>query len=549
MSNEWDQVINYHQETKHRLDRFARGPGYLDWATQPDPFRRYRGARLIDLEHPEPSALPAYGPAFSPGHVAPAALNRASVSQLFFDSLAISAWKRAGDVTWALRVNPSSGNLHPTEGYLISGPVEDLVDRPVVGHYAPREHALEVRSEFPVELWQQLTASLPAGTLLVGLASIHWREMWKYGERAFRYCQHDAGHAIAALSIAAAGLGWSATLLDGLGTEQIARLLGISDPQMAETEHPDCVLALYPHQDQTGERFFLPDKPLAAFADLSWQGRPNQLSARRVSWPVIDEVAAATEKPPTRDMYDRWRAQPDPSSSGDTRALSLRRVIRQRRSAVAMDPGGTIGRDAFYQILGKTLAGPGRLPFDTLPWSARVQLLLFVHRVDDLEPGLYLLLRDPEQRAALQGAMKPEFLWERPESCPPDLALYRLARGDARNAARLLSCQQDIAADGCFSLGMISEFEEPLRRLGPWFYRRLFWECGAIGQVLYLEAEAAGVRGTGIGCFFDDAVHELLGLKGLQYQSLYHFTVGYPIEDTRLTTLPGYPQHPSFPGL
>jgi hypothetical protein len=214
-----------------------------------------------------------------------------------------------------------------------------------------------------------------------------------------------------------------------------------------------------------------------------------------------------------------------------------------------MDPGGTIGRDAFYQILGKTLAGPGRLPFDTLPWSPRVQLLLFVHRVDGLEPGLYLLLRDPEQRAALQGAMKPEFLWERPESCPPDLTLYRLARGDARNAARLLSCQQDIAADGCFSLGMISEFEEPLRRLGPWFYRRLFWECGAIGQVLYLEAEAAGVRGTGIGCFFDDAVHELLGLKGLQYQSLYHFTVGHPIEDTRLTTLPGYPQRPSFPGL
>ena len=36
-------------------------------------------------------------------------------------------------------------------------------------------------------------------------------------------------------------------------------------------------------------------------------------------------------------------------------------------------------------------------------------------------------------------------------------------------------------------------------------YRRLFWECGLIGQVLYLEAEAAGVRGTGIGCFYDDA--------------------------------------------
>jgi hypothetical protein len=58
--------------------------------------------------------------------------------------------------------------------------------------------------------------------------------------------------------------------------------------------------------------------------------------------------------------------------------------------------------------------------------------------------------------------------------------------------------------------------------------------------VLYLEAEAAGVRGTGIGCFFDDGMHGLLGLKDARYQSLYHFTVGGPLEDTRLTTLPAY---------
>ena len=63
-----------------------------------------------------------------------------------------------------------------------------------------------------------------------------------------------------------------------------------------------------------------------------------------------------------------------------------------------------------------------------------------------------------------------------------------------------------------------------------------------IGQVLYLEAEAHGVRGTGIGCFFDDAVHEILGLENNQYQSLYHFTIGLPVEDPRLTTYPPY-QH------
>jgi hypothetical protein len=71
-------------------------------------------------------------------------------------------------------------------------------------------------------------------------------------------------------------------------------------------------------------------------------------------------------------------------------------------------------------------------------------------------------------------------------------------------------------------------------------YRQLYWEAGMLGQVFYLEAEAAGVSGTGIGCFFDDAVHETLGIKDTRLQSLYHFTVGGALVDERLTTWPPY---------
>ena len=65
--------------------------------------------------------------------------------------------------------------------------------------------------------------------------------------------------------------------------------------------------------------------------------------------------------------------------------------------------------------------------------------------------------------------------------------------------------------------------------------------------MLYLEAEAAGLRGTGIGCYFDDAVHGLLGIADMQFQALYHFTVGRPRDDARITTLPAYPGRPSRP--
>jgi len=87
---------------------------------------------------------------------------------------------------------------------------------------------------------------------------------------------------------------------------------------------------------------------------------------------------------------------------------------------------------------------------------------------------------------------------------------------------------------------LAADFAGRLDDHGPSFYRHLFWESGIVGQVLYLEAEAAGARATGIGCFYDDAVHDLLGLQGHGFQSLYHFTVGIPVEDARLTTEPGY---------
>lgn len=110
---------------------------------------------------------------------------------------------------------------------------------------------------------------------------------------------------------------------------------------------------------------------------------------------------------------------------------------------------------------------------------------------------------------------------------------------DLREAARQICCHQDIAADSCYALGMLARYE--IAASETWRYRTLYWECGMLGQVLYLEAEAAGIRATGIGCFFDDEMHALLGLQDRVWQSLYHFTAGGALEDARLTTLPAYP--------
>jgi hypothetical protein len=54
------RVLRYHENTKHHFQRYASGPGSLDWATQADPFRRYAGARLVPLEKIPTTDEPLY---------------------------------------------------------------------------------------------------------------------------------------------------------------------------------------------------------------------------------------------------------------------------------------------------------------------------------------------------------------------------------------------------------------------------------------------------------------------------------------------------------
>ena len=519
------QIIAYHEASKHHYRTFAPGPGYLDWATQPDPFRRYAGARVVPLARPAPAGGPPYEAGFRPGLTPVAPLDFANVSHLFFDTLALSAWKEFDDERWALRVNPSSGNLHPTEGYLICGAVPGLSDVPLVAHYAPAEHSLEVRARLTPHIWRALREGvvlnrgdgLPEETIFVGLTSILWREAWKYGDRAFRYCQHDVGHALGALGIAAAGLGWQTRLLDNLGADQVETLLGVTDPRGAEPEHPVCLVAVFP-QSAHFRQWKLPESILDIFRHLGWQGQPNVLSPSRVEWRWAEAAEEIVRKPAgagVRGQGVRRQGSGDRRqktgaeqhqlhcAASSTSGAARRRWTGRRRSE----------RDAFFRMLARTLPRPVAAPFAMLPWPPRVHLALFIHRVTGLAPGLYFLVRDAAQVDALAAVLKPGFAWEAPTGCPPELPLYRLASGDTRAIARRISCGQDIAADGCFSLGMLAEFERPLNEHGAWIYPRLFWECGMIGQVLYLEAEAAGVRGTGIGCFFDDGMHGLLGWR------------------------------------
>ena len=157
--------------------------------------------------------------------------------------------------------------------------------------------------------------------------------------------------------------------------------------------------------------------------------------------------------------------------------------------------------------------------------------------------GLYALDRaaHPASFLAAKERMHAAFEWDAtPPHCPPPLRgrLHGpLHAGDLCAVGGQLACQQaELAADGHLMISMLGDLSGALGGAGEgaWEYRRLHVEAGVVGHALYLEAEAQGVRGSGLGCFFDDEVHRLVGLPDARFQALYSFACGVPMSDERL---------------
>lgn len=511
-------TLAYHARTKHHLERYANGPAGLDWDAQPAAFRHWSGAakqrlpRQVEMTDIGWSQLDHARPAqpFTP----------ASLGSLLRLCAGITAWKQYGPSRWSLRAHPSSGNLHPTETWLISAGVPGLADG--LHHYQAFDHSLERRAwNDPAESGQ------PA--VWLGYSSIAWREAWKYGERAFRYCQLDMGHVLAALAYAAALHGWSVRLLNLSPAETAARLGvdRVADFAGVEAEEAEVIVSLQPAAaGPTG----LP--PMWTH----WAGQPGLLDPKPMyDWPVIEEVALATRGALPSGALAHATADDTATQVASNSPLATSQVILQRRSAQAFDGISVMPHAVFRRLLAAMLPG-GAPVWHTWPHAPRVHPVLLVHRVEGVKPGLYALPRSGAALADLKHTMPDLFTWTPADA---ELPLYQLMAAKAERTARTLSCHQDIASHSAFAVLFIAEFDAPIRT-NPAAWRHLHWEAGMLGHCLTLEAEAAGWRGTGIGCFFDDAVHEVLGLQDARYQVVYHFAVGIPVDDARLTTLPAY---------
>ena len=201
-------------------------------------------------------------------------------------------------------------------------------------------------------------------------------------------------------------------------------------------------------------------------------------------------------------------AEPAPTGAGEIKlpppassSLTFGEVARKRRSAldfVGSAPSISLRLSASAHAILCHFAKPDF-----------VQLYLYVHRVDGLDPGVY------------------RYWPERGE-------LELIKSGDQRVAAAGLSLGQDLAGNACVAFSMIGDLDGAARAHGDRGYRYVHFEAGAIGQRLYIAAEALGLGATGIGAFFDDEVHQYLSVTPEQGQVVYHFAIGYPVPDPRV---------------
>src|SRR5690242_12887742 len=88
------QVMGYHQATKHHFYRYARALGYMDWANQPNPFRRYEAAPLVQLplvsSNDQPTS-PTYDAIYQPIGVPVQPITLTTLSRFLEYALALSA--------------------------------------------------------------------------------------------------------------------------------------------------------------------------------------------------------------------------------------------------------------------------------------------------------------------------------------------------------------------------------------------------------------------------------------------------------------------------
>lgn len=461
----------FHEATKHTVERvYAGGPG-LDWANEPERFKRY-----LDLE---PRPLPPFRKTATAWHRALRAsaedegserVDLAALSHLLFHGAGVSREVRGPGGSFHFRTHASAGALYPIEAYVVAGSVEGL-DAGVY-HYAPRVHGLHTvrvgdhRGDLGL-------AGAPPGAAAVVLTGIPWRTAWKYGPRGFRHLYWDAGMVMANLLGAAGAQGVPARVRLGFVDEGLDALLGLD----GVTEFALAVVGL-------GEGDATATEDLAPL-----ELRVGPASPRPRPDPQIEEARAAVALRSDQEVT-AFRGS----------VLSRERDAAGPVTAVAPFPEDALSEDPFEVVVRRrgSSRNLARAPFPAAEYAALLDLALAGFPGDAPDPHPMALL----VASALDGLTPGAYRYE------PGGRFHQVRRGDLRSVAGHLCLDQRLGADAAAMTFLSADLETALQAMGGRGYPVAQLGATVAAGRMYLGGYGQRLGVTGL-TFFDDEVRRL----------------------------------------
>lgn len=496
----------YHGQTVHTRAGLMTEGRRIDWSARPAVFKEYPDADVIELTHDDVKNTMPTGKAVEARRapveaLGPGAMTLAELSTLLRMTNGVTSEMRSPGVTYYLRSAPSAGALYPTVTYVLARNVDGLA--PGLYHYGVKGHKLHRLKTGDGLAGELADASagphlIRQGSVTLVFSAVFFRSSWKYGRRAYRYCNLDTGHVAGNATLAAAALGYASKLIGRFddakvnalleldeGAEGALLIVPIGKPASAPPAGPEPAFALNPRKLQG------PSEDLLLLAH-GQTGLQMSSAGARTPGPQ-----APSDKP-YKDLPQI--ALPRNFAAGE----ALFDVIARRRSARNWGQRGmTLAElsSVLYHAMGLTQSGQASHRNPAVQGCEAINLYLIVNNVRGMDRGVYYYRR-------------------------LDHALTALRKGDFRQDSYEISLDQRVV--GRADVALIKTID--VRRLGATDgdrgYRYAALSAGLIGESLYLQAEAIGLGCGGIGAFFDDEVSRQIGVSPDDELVIYMSAIG-----------------------
>jgi SagB-type dehydrogenase family enzyme len=498
-------ALTFHEETKHSYESVYRSRHFLDWANQPQPFKRYLGLEAIPLPADLPiTQMPALLALSPPGEMAvttPVPTLHDLAYVLFYAAGVTKRRFYPGHGEMLFRAAACTGALYHIDLYLSVCDVPGL--QAGLYHFDPYDFALrQLRQGDYRRVLVEASGDAPelqeAPVIVIG-SDTFWRNAWKYRARAYRHSFWDAGTVLANLLAAARARALPTHLTLGFADAPVNALLDVDT---------DREVALFLVGLGTGA-------PLPAAAPpvepLHLQVAP--LSREEFDYPAIRMMHAASSLESPEDAAE-WRGAISeaplppvtgemfplcPDAAGSLPSAALEDVIRRRGSTRRFSHQAL----SLVQLSNVLARATQPIPADCLAASGR--------RLNDL----YLLVN------AVAGLPSGAYVFH-----PQSQALELLGAGDFRRQAGELALGQELAADASVAVFCLCDVLALLERFGNRGYRVAQLEGGILGGRMYLAAYAQGFGATGL-TFFDDDVTAFFSPHAADKSVMFLIALGY----------------------